>query len=242
MSIVFIQPMYSDIHDRVCALYNVLEFIPGHTKALGRSAGIMKNPLWRVEIDEKEYIIMYCEPDILVKLCPLSYQKILDYELDHETHLTWYVCSNGYVACHTNNTCYYMHQIIMNYYGNGKGTTNISIDHIDRDPKNNAMENLRLATRKEQEQNSKGIIPNTKRARQTIARPLPEGLTQDMLRKYVVYYYNIYNKEKNKSREYFRVEGHPNQTNNWETTKSGKVTIFEKLAMANQKVIELDAL
>jgi hypothetical protein len=234
--------MYSDIHDRVCEQYNVIEFIPGHIKSLGRHAGIMKNPLWRVKVDEKEYIIMYCEPEVLVKLCPLALNKIIDYELTNNIHLTWYISPNGYVACHSNDTCYYMHQIIMNHYGHGRGTSNISIDHIDRDPRNNSMENLRLATRKEQEQNSKGIMPNTKRERQTIARPLPEGITQDMLRKYVVYYYNVYNKEQNKSREYFRVEGHPKHKKSWETTKSGKVTILEKLAMANQKVIEFDTL
>jgi len=238
-----IPPMYSDIHDRVALSYDILEFIPGHTKTIGRHAGVMKNPLWRVEDnDGKEYMIMYCEPETLIKVCPISYQKILEYEEERDTKLTWYLGQNGYVAAHSGNTCYFIHQIIMNCFGNGKGTKVISVDHIDRDPLNNSMENLRLATRQEQEQNSKGIMPNTKRERQSIARPLPEGITQDMLRKYVVYYYNLYNKEKNKYREYFRVEGHPKQTKPWETSKSGKITIFEKLTAANNKVLELDAL
>jgi hypothetical protein len=130
----------------------------------------------------------------------------------------------------------------MNCYGNGCGTSVISVDHIDRNKLNNSIENLRLATFIEQQQNTKGILPNTKRERQSNARKLPEGINQDMLKKYVVYYYNVYNKEKNKSREYFRVEGHPKLHKVWETTKSGKVSIFEKLETANKKVEELDKL
>ena len=40
------------------------------------------------------------------------------------------------------------------------------------------------------------IYMSTKRARKHNARPLPEGLTQEMLPKYVVYYHECYNKER----------------------------------------------
>ena len=49
------------------------------------------------------------------------------------------------------------------------------------------MDNLRIATRKEQEQNSKGIKEGTKRERKQSAKDLPEGITQEMMKKYVVY-------------------------------------------------------
>ena len=42
----------------------------------------------------------------------------------------------------------------------------------------------------------------TKRARKHNARPLPEGLTQEMLPKYVVYYHECYNKERQLFREF----------------------------------------
>jgi hypothetical protein len=61
-----------------------------------------------------------------------------------------------------------------------------------------------------------------------------------MMRKYVVYYHNVYNKEKNLSREYFRVEKHPKMEKIWETTKSEKVSIMEKLQQANKVVDDLE--
>ena len=62
---------------------------------------------------------------------------------------------------------------------------------------NNKYHNLRITDRKTQEQNSKGIKENTKRERKYNAKPLPDGLTQEMMKKYVVYYSECYNKEKN---------------------------------------------
>ena len=132
-----------------------------------------------------------------------------------------------------------IHQAITGVYGNGKGTSKISIDHIDRDPLNNRLDNLRIADRKMQEQNSKGIAPGTKRERQSIARPLPEGITQDMMRKYVIYYLNTYNKEKGLTREYFTVEN-PVLERTWESSKSKEVSIMDKLAAANKVAEDLE--
>ena len=70
--------------------------------------------------------------------------------------------TNGYIQTHITYTLgeqkgYYIHQIITNCYGNGKGTKNISVDHIDRNPLNNTSENFRIATQYEQQTNTKGI-------------------------------------------------------------------------------------
>ena len=144
---------------------------------------------------------------------------------------------NGYVGCSIN---LYIHQIIMNHYGQGYGTKNTSIDHIDRNPLNNTLENLRVATREEQEQNSKGIMDGTKRARKHNAKPLPEGITQDMMRKYVGYYHEFIDKEQTKSREYFKIEKHPKLGKIWIGTKSNKIPILEKLRMVNKVVSDLE--
>lgn len=213
-------------------------YIEGHYSKLGKDANIMKNPMWKIIKGDIEYILMYCEKEIMCKLCPLSYQKILDFEKEQNNgkKITWFKCQNGYIA---GSNKLFMHQVITNCYGNGKGTKLISVDHIDRDPLNNSYENLRIATREEQEQNSKGIMSGTKRARKQNAKPLPVGITQDMLRKYVIYYHEWLNKEKTKYREYFKVEKHPKLDKIWIGSKSNKISILDKLQQANKISNEL---
>jgi hypothetical protein len=210
---------------------------------MGQDANIMKNPIWKVKENDKEYLLMYCEKDTLCKLCIESYKKILDFEIDKNSgkKLTWYKATNGYIQTHNfEHKCYYIHQIITNCYGNGGGTKNISVDHIDQNPLNNTLENLRVATRKEQEQNSKGIKQGTKRERKSSAKDLPEGITQDMLKKYVVYYQEWLNKEHTREREYFKVEKHPKLNKIWIGKKSNKISIQEKLEQANKIVDDLE--
>lgn len=184
---------------------------------------------------------MFCEQDSLCYIDQQSLEKIREFEKinNNNKKLTFYKHQNGYILCSGNNL--YIHQVIMDCYGNGSGTKNISVDHIDRDPLNNRFDNLRIASRIEQENNSKGIQEGTKRERKHNAQPLPEGITQDMLKKYVVYYRECYNKEKQLFREFFRVESHPKQSKEWIGTKSEKVTIVDKLKAANLYVTQLDS-
>jgi hypothetical protein len=230
-----------DVLVKNCMLFIMKEnmnYIGSHCNNIGKDAHIAKNPLWVIQENGKEYILMYCEKDTLCKLCPDSYKKILEFEEKNEgKKITFFKGKNGYI-CSTIKL--YIHQIITGCYGNGKGTKNISVDHIDRNPLNNTMENLRTATREEQEQNSKGIMVDTKRARKQSARELPEGITQDMMRKYVVYYKEWIYPEKVKTREYFKIEKHPNLEKIWIGTKSHSVSILDKLEQANKKINELD--
>jgi hypothetical protein len=233
---------YHKYHNEIEKKHKIIKYITGHTNRIGISANQMKNPLWIVEENGQNIILMYCEKDTIIKLCEKSYKEILDFEERINEKLTWYLQQNGYV-CTTipkDGGTIFIHQVITGCYGNGKGTADISVDHIDRNPLNNTYDNLRIATRTEQEQNSTGIMPGTKRERQKKARPLPEGIEQSMLRKYVVCYQNVYNKEKKLSREYFRVEKHPKLQKIWETTKSEKVSIMEKLQQANKVVDDLE--
>ena len=216
-----------------------IHYVSSHISTLGKDANLMKNPIWKIQENEKEYLLMYCEKDTICKLCPVSYQKILDYELNENNgkKITWFKMNNGYI-CGSNKL--YIHQIITDCYGNGKGTKNISVDHIDRDPLNNSWENLRIATREEQDQNTKGIMKDTLRARKTSAKPLPEGITKENMRKYVVYYHEWLNPEKTRSREFFKIEKNPKLEKIWIGTKSNKVSIHEKLAQANARADELN--
>jgi len=231
--------IYHWYHKNIAEKYEVIEYFNGHYLTMGQDANIMKNPIWKVKENDKEYLLMYCEKDTLCKLCIESYKKILDFEIDKNDgkKITWYKHQNGYILCSIN---LYIHQIITNCYGNGAGTKIVSVDHIDQNPLNNTLENLRIATRKEQEQNSKGIKQGTKRERKTSAKDLPEGITQDMLKKYVVYYQEWLNKEHTREREYFKVEKHPKLDKIWIGKKSNKISIQEKLEQANKIVDDLE--
>jgi hypothetical protein len=231
---------YHHYHEQVCNDYQVLEYIQGHYAMNGVDPYYMKNPLWKIKENDDVYLLMYCEKNTLCKLSIESYQKILDFEKNSNNNnkLTWHKHSNGYILCSYKSL--FIHQIIMNCFGNGKGTKHISVDHIDQNPINNRLNNLRLATREEQEQNSKGIKPGTKRARKSSAKPLPEGITQDMMGKYVNYYHEFVNKEQTKSREFFKVEKHPKLEKIWVGTKSNKIPILVKLAAVNKVVNDLE--
>jgi hypothetical protein len=235
---------YHDYHSTIVSNYGSFEYIQGHTNDIGRGAGKEKNPIWIVRENDEERFIMYCEHEKICILCRISYQKIIDYEKDENNgeKISWYFQTNGYVNGMTNNRrSLSVHQVIMNHYGHGRGTGDKSVDHIDRNPANNMMANLRIATREEQMLNTKGIIPGTKRERQTIARELPDGLTQEMMPKYITYNVNMYGEKKEKKRDYFRIEGHPLiKPKTWDGSKSSKITILEKLKQAQETLRGLD--
>jgi hypothetical protein len=113
------------------------------------------------------------------------------------------------------------------------------------------MSNLEIKTQSEQNQNT------GKRCRKYNAKDLPEGIEQEDLPKYIVYYKECTNKETGRYREYFRVEKHPIQKlkladppfkdsentviEKWATSKSVKVSIEEKLEEAKEYIKLLDS-
>ena len=84
---------------------------------------------------------------------------------------------------------------------------------------------------------------NGKRERKHTAQTLPPGITQQMMKKYVVYYREFVNlkNEKRVPREYFKVESHPRLSRPWVSSKSGKISLHEKLEEANKVVTDLEA-
>ena len=231
--------IFHEYHTQIIEKYNVTNYTLGHYTEIGKDAYVIKNPLWFITENNKEYILMYCEKNTIVKLCQKSYNKIIEYEnsKNEGKKITFFKHLSGYI-CSTINL--FIHQIITGCYGNGQGTKNISVDHIDRDPLNNIFENLRVATREEQEQNSKGIMKDTKRARKSSAKPLPPGITQDMMKKYVVYYHEWLDKEQTRSREFFKIEKHPKLDKIWTGTKSNQISIQEKLKQINKIADDLE--
>ena len=221
--------------------FNVIEHIYNGTIVKeGRYSGQYKNPICKIlnEKNEEEYL-MLCNRNIICILCPHSYEKIKEFEKknNYETPIIWSYKESGYIL---GNNSLYIHQVITDYFGNGKGTKELSIDHIDQNPLNNCFNNLRIVDRKTQEQNSKGIKENTKRERKNNAKPLPEGLTQEMMKKYVVYYNECYNKEKNLYREFFKIEKHPKLNKPYIGSKSNTISLKDKLNIVNKIVDDLD--
>tara|TARA_B100001093_G_scaffold126213_1_gene118801 strand:- start:13047 stop:14210 length:1164 start_codon:yes stop_codon:yes gene_type:complete len=202
----------------------------------GKYSGQIRNMYWKVKDNNNDiYYLMSCKDNnkntTYFKFDTNSLHKVLN--VYNNNRYTWHIGKNGYPkVCYPddkgNKINRYLHQHLMDYYGNGLNKNTKTIDHINRDKLDNRLSNLRLATQSQQNQNT------DKRKRQSIAQDLPSGITQTMLPKYVCYYNECYNKEKNLYRQYFRIEGHPKLDKDISSSKSNKISIQDKLTEIKQ--------
>lgn len=177
-------------------------------------------------------------------------------DLNNIKNISWHMSSGGYVQGRPNKVkLIYLHHLITKFKSSGKGFQSESIDHINRNPLDNRKKNLRLATAKEQQQNSKGQLEGTKRNRKHNARKLPEGINE--LPKYVVYYLEkcsskaatLPDNPEQGYRDFFRIEKHPSQLcnpplfkNKWATSKGMlNITPQDKLNQAIKKLEEMNS-
>ena len=209
---------------------------PGHFVTMGCNAGSLKNPHWLV-VDKntnQEYYIMYCETDAYTKFSVEDYKEVIN-PIENK-YPTWHIEKIGYIQTknYITRTTVYLHQVICKKHNEKKYST-LSVDHKNRDKLDNRNHNLRFATQSEQNQNT------DKRNRKYNAKKLPDGLKQEDMPKYVLYYSEMYGTNKDKFREWLNIEKHPKQNGKrWSTSKSMGISIQEKLEQAKAKLEELD--
>jgi hypothetical protein len=69
-----------------------------------------------------------------------------------------YLTSNGYLRVKVNDTHYRVHRIVWKIYYGEDPLSGLDIDHINRDKTDNRISNLRLATRKENINNTIRVL------------------------------------------------------------------------------------
>lgn len=218
----------------------VIEKDEGVYVRAGKYAGTYKNICYLIENTEtkKRYYKMTCNPDN-TKCTILSIEDMELIKKYKPYRPIFSLHSNGYSFGKEPITKkqIYLHSFVIKNINPQDERINdkkYSIDHINRIRLDNRRENLRWATQSLQNSNQ------NKRPRKKTAIPLPDGLTQDMMPKYINYNKECYNKEKNLWREFFRIEKHPKQKKLISGSKSSKLTILEKLKQIKEKLYNLE--
>jgi hypothetical protein len=217
----------------------ILNSYPGHIVTNGKDSGYMKNPYWKVtDLEANEYYIMYCGKNIYTYFSVEDFKEVINPEENY--YPSWYLHSGtGYITSrkypNSESNMNYLHQVICKKHDEKKFVTQ-SVDHINRNKLDNRKDNLRFATQSLQNSN------RDKCKRKQNARELPDGLTQNDLPKYVVYYKEKYGPNKDKIRDWFNIEKHPKQEGRkrWSSSKSMSISIRNKLDLAKEKLEELN--
>jgi len=215
--------------------YEILEKGNSHLIKEGTCAGEYRNMYWKVKKDNLTYYLMHIKDDLYTKISKRDIKKVLFFK---DKRPTWRLFQNGYVTCTINiadkQKVYYLHQLILDVHDEDLTSFEKTVDHINCDKLDNRRDNLRLVNMSVQNAN------RGKSARRCDANELPDNLTQKDLPKYIIYRKEILDKETNRYREYFYIQNHPKLEKTWETTKSNKVSIREKLKLAKLKLEYLD--
>ena len=176
----------------------IIQTIKGEIIRIGCKSGQYRNSFHKIKnkVTNEEYYFIECVPSLHTTESHFTKISCDDFDYIRKFNCSWYYwkCNkgtDGYIAGHIEKKCVYLHKIIMNNIEK-QPSKNHSVDHINQNKMDNRRNNLRWATQSEQN------INTGKRERKKTAKPLPNGITQDMLEKYVVYYNECYDKKNSK--------------------------------------------
>jgi hypothetical protein len=209
--------------------YTIINFVGYHMHKIGKNSYKPTNPIWLVSTQTNEkFYLMYCNTDTFTIFSQKCLEKIL---IQNNSIPSWYKhTATGYICMHFEKTIKYLHQIILNYHGNGKGQN--SVDHINQDKLDNRLNNLRVTTQSEQNRN-RGKV-----SRKYNAQCLPSELVNYMKKKYntdnLPKFVNFNTELRKKingeyvKRSFFRIEKHPKLSKVINTSKSSTISIIKK--------------
>lgn len=195
---------------------------PGHILTGSRAAGEERNSyrLMKIKNDVEVYYEMQVSSGEWFKFDILNLPKILNYMADNLIirSPTWFLYLNKIVTNIESDRIY-----LGKYLFNTEHFAFKNQDFLDFREKN-----IQILTEEE---------INQKQASSRRTKELPDELKNVILPKYV---YFSEETTSGGTRQYFRIEKHPNLEKTWSSTKSSKYTILEKLEQTKQKLKEID--
>lgn len=165
----------------------------GHTATMGASAGKVFNPYYLVSDGTTEFYVCQVNGDnntskyTLISTDSLcKFLNMTDSTSQTTYTPTWYMCSNGYVATSNKGKYIYLHQHLMDLHGQKSGAdltaAKRSVDHINRDPLDNRLANLRIVDSQTEQNLNQG-----KKVRAENNLPPEFALENNDLPKYIQY-------------------------------------------------------
>ena len=172
------------------------------------------NPAWETLDAETNMpcVLLHAHPGTYIILDSSDFPIVQTVGISGELHPMWFMTTGGYAAAHftyqEKNSTYLLHRFLLGAYEAGAEEER-AIIHINGNHADCRRSNLAYATATQL--NRRRPKPAE---RKKAAKPLPAGMAQTDLPRYVTYYYEKcypFSPAKPRFRSFFRVEHHPLQ-------------------------------